>query len=109
MDTWLQAFHEDALALHNGRPLDRGIDSIEQFGRLIHENFVLGTYEVDVTDIRRSDQWVYTVGRYKTDFINKSDGKSPWGVSEGKFVLLWERQADGEWKIILDMGNSNSR
>jgi hypothetical protein len=31
----------------------------------------------------------------------------PAGRQSGKFLLVWERQPDGEWRIILDMGNSN--
>jgi ketosteroid isomerase-like protein len=107
IDRWIQAFGADALALHNHRPIDRGIDAIEDFGRAVHQHFELREYEVEVTDVKGTGQWVYTVGRYRSHFVSKADGSSPFGASVGKFVLLWERQADGQWKIILDMGNSD--
>ncbi len=107
IERWIEAFDVNALALHNHRPLDRGIESIQAFGRSVHQHFVLQEYEVEVTDVRRSEQWVYTVGRYRSHFVSRSDGSSPFGMSTGKFVLLWEKQPDGQWKIILDMGNSN--
>lgn len=107
IDLWIQAFDENALALHNHRPIDRGREAIETFGRAVHEHFELREYEVEVTDVRHSDEWVYTVGRYRNHFVSKSDGVSPFGITSGKFVLLWEKQEDGTWKIILDMGNSN--
>lgn len=30
-----------------------------------------------------------------------------WGVEHGKFLLIWQRQLSGDWKIVLDMGDSN--
>jgi len=107
IERWLKAFGVDALALHNHRPMDRGIDAIEAFGTSVHQHFELQEYEVEVTDVKQSDQWVYTVGRYRSHFVSKVDGSSPFGRSVGKFVLLWEKQPDGQWKIILDMGNSD--
>ena len=107
IDLWIAAFDEHAIALHNRRPPDRGRDAIEAFGRAVHQHFSLAEYIVEVTDIRRSAQWVYTVGTYTTRFVSKTDGSEPFGREQGKFLLLWERQEDNTWRIILDMGNSN--
>jgi ketosteroid isomerase-like protein len=107
IDRWITAFHPEAIAMHNHRPIDRGRKSIEAFGHMVHQYFLLKEYEVTVTDIRHSDQWVYTVGKYSNHFVSREDGSSPFGRTEGKFVLLWELQPGGEWQIILDMGNSN--
>jgi ketosteroid isomerase-like protein len=107
IDTWLGAFAEPAIALHNRRPMDRGKASIAAFGRAVKDYFELRQFDVRVTDVRRSTDWVYTAGEYTTHFVNKSDGMAPWGVEEGKFLLLWERQPDNSWKIILDTGNAN--
>jgi hypothetical protein len=107
IDLWIQAFDENAIALHNRRPADRGRAAIEAFGRSVREHFTLAEYDVEVTDIRRGGQWVYTVGTYTTRFISKADGTEPFGIDRGKFVLLWELQDDDSWRIILDMGNAN--
>lgn len=107
VELWIQAFDEKAIAMHNRRPLDRGRDAIEAFGRMAHQYFELREYQVEVTDIRVSDGWAYTVGQYTTHFVSREDGSAPFGREQGKFLLLWERQEDGEWKIILDTGNSN--
>jgi ketosteroid isomerase-like protein len=109
VEGWIQAFDEDAIALHNHRPADRGRAAIEQFGREVHDNLILAEYDVKVTDIRRSDQWVYTAGVYSSRFVSKLDGSEPFGPTQGKFVLLWELQDDGQWRIILDMGNTSQR
>jgi len=107
IDLWIQAFDENAIALHNRRPADRGRAAIETFGRSVREHFTLAEYDVEVTDIRRGGQWVYTLGTYTTRFVSKADGTEPFGIDRGKFVLLWELQDDDSWRIILDMGSSN--
>ena len=107
IDRWIRAFDKEAIAMHNRRPIDRGREAIETFGRAVHQHFRLQEYQVEVTDIRRSAQWVYTVGSYTTHFISRDDGSAPFGREQGKFLLLWERKADGDWKIILDTGNSD--
>ncbi len=107
INAWISAFDEGAIAMHNRRPIDRGQPAIEAFGRAVHQYFLLEEYEVEVTDIRRGGDWVYTVGRYTSLFVSKQDGSEPFGREQGKFLLLWERQGDGSWKIILDTGNSD--
>ena len=107
IDIWIQSFDEEAVALHNRRPIDRGRDAIEAFGKMVQQHFELREYKVEVSDIRRSQDWVYTVGSFTTLFVSREDGSTPFGREQGKFLLLWERQKDNSWKIILDMGNSN--
>ena len=107
VDRWIQAFDDQAIAMHNRRPMDRGRAAIEAFGRMVHTHLELREYEVEVTDIRRSGHWVYTAGRYTTHFVSREDGSAPFGREEGKFLLLWAQQKDGDWRIIVDTGNSN--
>lgn len=107
VDSWIASFDDNAIAMHNRRPIDRGRTAIEHFGRAVHEHFVLEEYAVEVTDIRYGSRWVYTVGRYTTKFVSREDGSTPFGREQGKFLLLWEKQSDGSWKIVLDTGNAN--
>ena len=107
-DQWAAAFSEDAIALHNRRPPDRGRSAIGAFAQVVHELFDLAEYDVVVTDVRRNGIWAYTVGTYTSRFLAKADGSDVFGREQGKFVLLWQLSPEGEWQIILDMGNSNS-
>jgi ketosteroid isomerase-like protein len=107
VEGWIKAFDKQAIAMHNRRPMDRGVAAIEAFGRAVHTHFELQEYEVEVTDVRHSPDWVYTAGSFTTLFVTRDDGSEPFGREQGKFLLLWARQDDGSWKVILDMGNSN--
>lgn len=47
----------------------------------------------------------YTTGRYQRR------RKSPEGqplLQEGAYVSVWRKQADGEWKIVLDTGQPDA-
>ena len=44
----------------------------------------------------------YTRGSYVFR-ANGPDGKPQ--ISYGKYVTIWRKQADGEWKFVLDIGN----
>jgi ketosteroid isomerase-like protein len=43
----------------------------------------------------------YTVGRYRA--TPKEDPDSV--IDTGTYVTIWERQADGSWKVALDVGS----
>lgn len=46
----------------------------------------------------------FTWGRFVSTYI-AADGSTVTG--HGKYVSIWQRQADGTWKWSVDMGNSN--
>jgi ketosteroid isomerase-like protein len=46
----------------------------------------------------------YTYGNYIFTAKNK-DGKVV--VNHGKYTSIWRKQKDGQWKVVVDMGNSS--
>ncbi len=46
----------------------------------------------------------YTYGNYIYTAKNK-DGKIV--TSYGKYTSIWKKQKDGQWKVVVDMGNSS--
>lgn len=106
-DVWMEIFADDAVALHNRRTADVGKDAIAAFGTLVASTFNVDEMNVNVESIRTNGDWAYTRGTYENAFSFRGTGEpAPWGREQGKFFFLWERQDDGEWKIIVDMGNS---
>lgn len=108
IEQWLEAFAEDAVGMHNGLSPLVGRDAIRDFGEAVRDNFAVAQLDASVDEIRRSGDWLYTRGTYQSNFVPKMpDQGLPSGKQVGKFLLIWERQTDGRWRIILDMGNSN--
>jgi ketosteroid isomerase-like protein len=106
-ERWADAFADNAVALHNRRDADVGKDAILAFGRLVAETFEVSEMDVQIEEVRVNGDWAFTRGVYTNEFRFRETGQpTPWGRERGKFFMLWERQADGEWRIIVDMGNS---
>ncbi len=104
---WATVFASDAVALHNRRPADIGIDKITAFGELVADTFVLAQYDVDVVDTRVGCDWAISHGNFTSAFVFRETGEAaPWGPESGKFLIAWEHSKDSGWKIVADMGNS---
>jgi ketosteroid isomerase-like protein len=105
---WAAAFAPDAVGLHDRRPADVGQAAIAEFGKMVATHLKIDRFDVTVEQVRVNGSWAYTRGSYTTRLLMRSDGKDSGLGGEGKFFILWERQLDGQWKIIVDMGNRKS-
>jgi len=93
---------EDALQLpNNAEPI---------FGRdKIYQNMLAGpkvtlTWQPQRAEVSASGDMGYTWGNYQTKWKDE-DGQAQTG--QGKYLNVWKRQADGTWKVVVDMGNQN--
>jgi ketosteroid isomerase-like protein len=107
-DCWMQVFADDAVGMHNTLPPLIGKDAVRQFGDMVAANVTIEQMDIVVEEVRVNGSWALTRGSFVSKFVPKtvSDSASI-PPSKGKFILLWERQTDGTWKVILDMGNSS--
>jgi len=55
-------------------------------------------------DMAASGDLGYTYGNYVFTARDK-DGKLV--ASYGKYTSIWKKQKDGQWKVVVDMGNSS--
>lgn len=55
-------------------------------------------------DMAASGDLGYTYGNYVFTAKNK-DGKLV--TNYGKYTSIWKKQKDGQWKVVVDMGNSS--
>ena len=106
--TWTQAFAPQAVGLHDRLPALVGRAAIAEFGQRVAGFLRIERFDVTVEELRVNGSWAYTRGSFNTRLLKRSDGSDSGLGGEGKFFFLWERQADGDWKIIVDMGNRKS-
>jgi ketosteroid isomerase-like protein len=62
------------------------------------------TWHANKAGIARSQDLGYTSGVYEMTF---KDASGKMKMDTGKFLTLWKREADGRWKMIYDMFNSD--
>lgn len=52
----------------------------------------------------RSGELAYSRGTYELNF---TDPKGKPATDHGKYATVWRKQADGSWKVVLDIFNSD--
>ena len=82
-------------------------------GRKAITKFIAGAFALEKYEIKwrpnragvaRSGELGYTSGTYTMRFTGSS-GKR---VSDkGKYLMVWKKQPDGEWKVLFDISNSD--
>jgi len=102
---YLSYYADDAVEVPNGAPVIQGKANIAKaMGFLDNKNNRL-TWTPVGADISSGGDLGYTYGNYEFHSKDK-DGKPV--VTHGKYTSIWKKQADGSWKVVLDMGNTSS-
>lgn len=57
-----------------------------------------------MVEVSRAGDLGYTQGTYSTTF-NLQDGTT--GMEHGKWVSIWRKQADGTWKVAVEIYNTD--
>ena len=91
---------ERAILLPNGELPVEGLEAIYEHQRAAGE--VQLAWEPVGAEVARSGELGYTWGFYEVR-ARQPDGTVRTG--HGKYTSIWEKQPDGQWKVILDTGN----
>lgn len=62
------------------------------------------TWQADKVDVARSSDLAYVLGVYQ---FTSQDAKGKTTTDSGKFVEVWKKQADNNWKVVADIFNSD--
>jgi ketosteroid isomerase-like protein len=93
-------YTEDAEWLIPEAPIVRGREAIAQAWKRI-----LGSggnnVRVDTGEVQESGHWMYEVGRFTA---SAPDGSV---LNAGKYIVIWKRDSNGEWKIHRDIFNAD--
>jgi ketosteroid isomerase-like protein len=96
-------FDDQGSMLSPNDPIATGKAAIS---KLIAGDFSFGelTWQVDKAGVSKSGDLGYTSGRYIFSFKGPS-GKP--ATDNGKYLTVWKKQADGSWKVLFDMFNTD--
>jgi ketosteroid isomerase-like protein len=62
------------------------------------------TWHADKVDVAKSGELGYTSGTYQMTFTGPGGKTIP---DKGKYVTVWKKEADGSWKVLLDIFNTD--
>jgi ketosteroid isomerase-like protein len=114
---WLKAYEAKDLAkavafcdeqgsmLANNFPIAEGKEAIRKSIASAFEipDYKL-TWHLNKVGVARSGDLGYTSGSYDNSF---KDASGTTIFDRGKYLTVWKKQADGSWKVLFDMYNSD--
>ncbi len=104
-EAFRQYLADDATEIQNGGDFVHGKAAIA--GGLVPsagKSFTL-RWEPVQADASSSGDLGITYGRFT---LEVSGGDAPPKKHTGKYMTVWRRQADGSWKVSVDMGNADA-
>lgn len=96
---WVDAFAHDGKLVSGGGVIEGKAAIRDAMGVLDSPDYSL-TWEPEFAEA--SGELGYTYGTY-TRTTNDTAGNA--AVETGRYVTVWRREADGGWKVVLDMGS----
>ena len=100
--SWASWFAEYGAMIRQGEGEVRGRDEVKNAVAALDQPGVSLRWEPLRADISASGDLGWTTGTYMSEAAGE-DGTVTRG--EGRYVSIWRRQADGSWKVVMDLGN----
>jgi uncharacterized protein (TIGR02246 family) len=105
LDTTMAAYADDAVSLPNNEPMLKGKKALREHAQQMMAMGVKFTNVAFTTmDVQVSGSFAYEIGTYKMAIQIPG---LPEMTDEGKYVTIYERAADGTWKIKVETWNTN--
>jgi uncharacterized protein (TIGR02246 family) len=96
-----QLFAQDGVLLGRNGKIFKGPQQILDRQKPVMEGAGKGVKAtVTTVDVWLNGETAYETGKYSYKY--QENGKPV--IDEGRYVTIWNRQSDGSWKIIVDMG-----
>ena len=101
---WASHYTDDAILMFPNAPAMRGRAGLEAGVKAM-------LVTMSITDVKFSTEDVLLSGDIAVETGSNEITMTPTGgkpmVDKGKYITVWKRQADGSWKIMRDVSNSN--
>jgi len=100
-------YADDAALMAAGGPVTTGRDAIQKAfaGMMGDPQFAL-TFSPTKVVVSKSGDLAYEIGDYQITFSGIK-GK-PNVVTKAMYVVVWGKQADGSWKVLVDAPNTTT-
>lgn len=100
----LSYYSDDASVLSPNAPIASGKQAIRAVWSSLLTSGTSVSWEADKVEVARSGELGYVVGTYE---VNAEDPQGKPVTDRGKMVEVWKKQADGKWKAVVDIFNSD--
>ena len=104
LDGTVSYYSDDASLLPPNAPVATGKQAIRAVWASLLSPHATVSWQVTKADVARSGDLAYVIGVYQMA-PKDAEGKSL--ADHGKLVEVWKKQADGKWKTVADIFNSD--
>ena len=105
VDLVLSCYSDDASVFPSNAPIATGKEAI---GALLSQMFETPgfavSWDISKLEVSRAGDLAYGHGTYES-MANDAAGNPV--TERGKWVVVWKKQTDGQWKLVVDIGNSD--
>lgn len=95
-------YTEDIVEMPSNQPAIEGLAAVREW--IESQDFTISEMTVTVADIDGRGDLAYLRGTFTETFVV---GEGQPTQSQGKYVLILRKQADGSWRIALGISNSD--
>jgi ketosteroid isomerase-like protein len=100
---YMSYYADDSVEVPNGAPVIEGKANIARTMGFLDQKDNHLTWTPVGADMSASGDLGYTYGYYEFQHKDQA-GKRV--AEHGKYTSIWKKQKDGNWKVVLDMGNA---
>ena len=101
---WSSVYAEDAIMMMPNAEAWKGRAAIEAGAKAMTAAMAISNLKFTTEDVMLGGDLAVETGTNEMTITPKK-GKPI--VDKGKYVTTWKRQADGSWKVLRDISNSN--
>ena len=104
-DSITSIYTNGAMVLYPNQAAIPGRDSIFAYFKTFFAEFLQAEFDLTSEEIKIAGEWAFDRGKYKWKGIQREKGDTL--ADEGKYLVILQKQGNGEWKVARDMDNSN--
>jgi len=105
VDKTISYYTDDAVVMPPNIPTITGKEATRDFWKsMLGSPSFSGGWKATKVEVARSGDLAYVSGTY--EFNDKDDSGKPL-TDKGKFLEVWKKQSNGNWKCVADMFNSD--
>lgn len=99
---WARWFAEDGRMVQPGVGMVEGRDDIEDLMGALDDPAFSMAWEPDHAEVAASGDLGWTTGTY---VARRAEPGAEGTRQTGRYVSIWRKDADGRWKVVMDLGN----